>query len=135
MLLVSSCDGSIIRPGDEPNYVDYLVGSMPMCIVLEILIKCGMSRGSREKPPKSFARKLTRPKSVAADLFHYYQCIYASVVTLFPISSVNVDGDGLKIRVHIRLYNMRLAMPFTIDLSRSLIRVYEGKELEFREMY
>ena len=85
-----------------------------------------MSRGSREKSLKSPARKLTRPKSISTDLFYYYQCVYASVVTLFPISSADVDGDDLKSKIHIRLYNMRLSMPFTLDLSRSLVRVYEG---------
>ena len=88
-----------------------------------------MSHVSFKKPLKSFARKIPRQKDVGADRLRFFQQIYTSVVTLFPISSVDLEKTDAKMKIHIRLYNMRLAMPFTLDLSRSLSRVYDGKML------
>ena len=88
-----------------------------------------MSRVSFKEPSKSLARKFSRSNNIAADRLRFFQQIYASVITLFPISSADLERTDAKMKIHIRLYNMRLAMPFTLDLSRSLSRVYDGKVL------
>ena len=59
------------------------------------------------------------------------RCSYLSRVlkcakTIFPLSSVEVDELGQR-TVIVTLYNLHMSKPYTLDLARSLKRIYRGR--------
>ena len=72
-------------------------------------------------------KKMGGENSFTPDWTHYSYLsrVLKCAKTIFPLSTVEVDELGQK-NVVVTLYNLHMPKPYTLDLARSLTRIYRG---------